>query len=68
MLTLVPVDVLVKVTVDPRHGVRGAAVKLAARPQPARLTASVFVVPTHDEEFVSVTVIFPLVVPKVTVI
>jgi hypothetical protein len=50
------------------HIVKGDPLKSALRLQPARLTASVFGVPTHDKEFVSVTDIFPLVVPKFTVI
>jgi hypothetical protein len=49
------------------HGVSGVPSKLASSPQPARLIASVFATPVHDDEFVSVTVIFPLVVPKFTV-
>jgi hypothetical protein len=64
----VPVDVLVKVTVDPTHIVKGDPEKFALRLQPARLIASDFVDPTHDEEFVSVTVTLPFIVPKVTVI
>jgi hypothetical protein len=68
VLPVVPVDILLNVTVDPIHTGVGVPVKSALRLQPARLKANVFIMPTHPDAFVSVTVTFPLVVPKVTVI
>jgi hypothetical protein len=68
VLPVVPVDALVKVTAEPSHIANGVPVKSALRLHPARLIANVFVIPTHEAALVSVTVILPLVVPKVTVI
>ena len=64
----VPVEVFVNVTIEPRHTDNGVPVNDALSPQPVNVIAEVFVLPTQEAAVVSVTVIFPLAVPNVTVI
>jgi hypothetical protein len=68
VLPLVPVELFVKVTADPMHTLRGEPVKSAFRLHPARVIGKVFVAPSHRAAVRSVTVMFPFVVPKLTVI
>ena len=64
----VPVEVFVNVTIDPGQTDKGVPVNDALSPHPVKVIAVVFVLPTQEAAVVSVTAMFPLAVPNVTVI
>jgi hypothetical protein len=63
-----PVDRSVKTTLAPLHMLVLLAAKSALSAHPCKLIASVLCDPLHPVGSVSVTLILPLVVPKLTVI
>jgi hypothetical protein len=66
-VAVAPVDIFVKVIVEPIHALVGAAMKSAFNPHPIKFTVNVTGAPTHPAEVVSTTLIWPLLELKVTV-